>query len=908
MITKMCTKFSTLKSKAIGTMLAVIALSVTGCDKSKSAEEFILSSKHFTENNNLKSAILELKNAIRISPKNANYRYLLGELYLGQGSYNLAKKELERASDLGLYEAQLAIKLARVYFNLREEKLLNSLLMDNNISLSEDSRVVINVYLGVLAFQKGKVNEAQNFIDKAKDISEESIYSKYGDAWLTSKQNLEESLVIVNKILDENATFWEALLLKGHLLKAQEKFQQANNIYQEYIDKHPLEHQVRFFKAASLVAAKKFVQAEIEVDTLLELFPRHPVSSELKAVIRYNDDDFESAEKHARNAIQADPERKLAYLIGGVSSYRLNNIEQAYQDLIKINDQLQNNSLGKEILTATRIKLGYLNDLSDEFMENDNLSDLDVELLTVTSRAIAQQGDKQQASELLDRIDTNKVKSVNALTKIGLLKLSLSDSNDLKELTKAAELNEESPESKIILAVSLISKNQLNEAKRLLGTWLAEQPEEADFKVALAEILIRKGEFSKAEIALTNIVKESPNNIAAKFRLSQLKLNQNNFTTALQLFKDILEINHRHIGSLTALVSLSSTKELGIQAYLQTLWQEHKLVEISSALANSYVSIKEHENAISFLQKIDNQEGSRHHVLLGDIYLDMRDIAHAEAAYRAAVEKNNKDIHAITKYALSLDMQKKYHQALAVVEIGLANVHKNLTLELLEVNYLLFTNQAKSAELKFTINNIQSRTQPKVHHRLAGQIALAQHKYSLAIIHLDALVKLEYNKENVKMLAIAHAGVNDIDSAISVLKSFLLENKNDDIRANLAQLYLSSSFESAVEEYLLLVREYPNNALFHNNLSYAAARVGNMNLANKHIALALQLAPEHAQVLDTYGYIFYLQKKYAKALVYLEKANKKSPRDIGIARNLANCLIKLNRKEEADLLFAALKL
>ncbi|MCP4985569.1 MAG: tetratricopeptide repeat protein [Colwellia sp.] len=105
-----------------------------------------------------------------------------------------------------------------------------------------------------------------------------------------------------------------------------------------------------------------------------------------------------------------------------------------------------------------------------------------------------------------------------------------------------------------------------------------------------------------------------------------------------------------------------------------------------------------------------------------------------------------------------------------------------------------------------------------------------------------------------------------------------------------------------------MVREYPNNALFHNNLSYAAARVGNMNLANKHIALALQLAPEHAQVLDTYGYIFYLQKKYAKALVYLEKANKKSPRDIGIARNLANCLIKLNRKEEADLLFAALKL
>jgi len=891
-------------------MLAVTALLVVGCGQKKTAEEFINSSKHFVENNNSPAAILELKNAIRISPKNARYRYLLGDIYIEQGSYNLAKKELERARDLSLDEAQLPIKLARVYFNLREEKLLNSLLTDNYNNLLEDSRVVINVYLGVLAFQNDSVNKAQDFIDIAKDISEESIYSKYGAAWLTSQENIEESLVIVNQILNENKSFSEALLLKGHLFKAQKKFSQAINIYQEYIEKHPLEHQVSFFKVASLIEAKQFLEAENEVDKLLVLFPRHPVSNELKAIIRFNDGDFESAEKHARNAIQAGPDRTLAALIGGVSSYRLNNIEQAYQYLIKINAQLKNNSLGKKIFTATRIKLGYLNELSDEFMENENWSDVDIELLTITSRAIAKSGDKEKAKELLDRADINKTSSVNALTQVGLLKLSLSDSNDLKELTKAAELNEESPESKIILAVSLISKNQLNEAQRLLTTWLVEHPEEADFQVALAEILIRKGELAKAEIALTSIIKESPNNISAKFRLSQLKLGQNNFVAALQLLKDILDINNRHIGSLTSLVRLSSTKALGIQGYLHGLWQEHKFVELSSALANSYVAIKEHDKAVSFLQQIDNQESSRHYVLIGDIYLDKQDIVHAESAYRTAVEKNNKDIHAITRYALSLDMQKKYQQALTVVESGLANVHINLALELLEVNYLLFTNQAKSAGLKFTANNIQLRTQPKVYNRLAGQIALAQHKYSLAVTHLDALVQLEYNKENVKMLAIAHAGGNDIDSAISVLKSFLIENKNrnDDIRADLAQLYLSSNFESAIEQYLLLVAKYPQNALFHNNLSYAAARVNNMALANKHIVLALQLAPENTQVLDTYGYIFYVQKKYAKALVYLEKANKKAPRDIGIARNLANCLIKLNRKEEADSLLAVLKL
>jgi tetratricopeptide (TPR) repeat protein len=225
-------------------------------------------------------------------------------------------------------------------------------------------------------------------------------------------------------------------------------------------------------------------------------------------------------------------------------------------------------------------------------------------------------------------------------------------------------------------------------------------------------------------------------------------------------------------------------------------------------------------------------------------------------------------------------------------------------LELLEVNYLLFTNQTQKAENKFNSYEITDITQPLVYLRLGSQIALAQQKYHIAITYLSELVKLESNKKYVLMLAIAHSAVFDIDAAISVLTTFLYQENDIEVRMNLAQIYMINHLDLAKEQYIMLVDKYPQSLLINNNLALAAATTNDIKLAEKHITKAFEMAPENSDILDTYGFVEFKRENFAVALKYYLKASKIAPEDNDIKLHLVECFIKLNRLTEAKALLA----
>jgi len=887
-----------IKQAIIATSVCLIGL--VGCGDKNTSAEYIVSAKQLTINNQNQAAILELKNALRLEPNNAEIRGLLGKAYLKTGDVLFAESEFDKALTKGLEPKTLIHELYRTYLLLNKEDKLKELLMIND--LDEQQQIIVNIYIGMMYIQNNELAEAESYIIQASELSEDNLYSKLGMLWLNSGSSSDNALVAVDELLKIDSTLSEGILLKAHLLRSKGQVLEAASSYNDYLILHPLANHVKIFKASALVESEKFSEAEIEIDSLLNLYPNHPILNELKAIVRFYDNSFVEAESFARKSMQSDPERSLATLIGGISSFKLNNTEQAYRYLITLDGKLEDGHIGKKLLAITRLKLGYLNDIASGYSAESDISGFDIKMLTATSKAIAQKGNVENAREILRNIDSSKISNIDDLTQLGLLKLSFTDIEGLKDLQKAVSLNSENIESKIILAVSLISKNKLDEAETLLTTWINDNPTEPNLKVALAEVDIRRQNFDLAETKLKTIVSQYPKNVSSRFRLSQLSQNQNNNVEALTLLKQILDINNKHGGTLSRLVNLSEDKALGIQDYLLARWKADKSIELSTALSQSYVVINEHDKAIEILEKVDNKGSSRHFILIGDIYLDSQNIVEAEKAYSIAVTKNTTDIQAITKYALSLEIQKKYQKALEVIQKGLVEVKSNNVLELLEVNYLLFTNQSQLAENKFNNYNVKDSNQPIIYTRLGGQIALAQRKFEVAVIYLKELIKLENNKKNVLMLAMAYAGSSNINGAISTLTAFLEKEDNIDIRANLAQIYMSTNLNLAKEQYLLLVEKVPNNFLIHNNLAYAAVSTSDLALAIQHANSAFELAPENPQVIDTLGLISYIQKDYSKALGYYKQANAIAPNDKGIIQHMADCLIKMDRAEEAKAL------
>jgi putative PEP-CTERM system TPR-repeat lipoprotein len=877
-------------------------LGLASCGDNKTPSEYIALAKQLAASDQDRAAIIELKNAIKLTPNNAEARALLGSIYLKTGDVLSANSEFDKALNMGMSPQNIISDISRSYFLLNKLDELKEIVETSHLDVEQ--QIVVNTYIGIMHIRNGDLENAESYIMQATELSEDHLYSKLGVLWLKSRTYSDEVLTAVDDLLKKDKNFSEAILLKAHLLRSNGKNVEAAFTYDEYIDLHPLLYQVKIFKASALVAAEKYLEAEVEVDFLIEKYPRHPLINELKAVIRFYNNDFELAESFARKVTQDDNERVLANLIGGISAFKLKHIEQSYRFLITISEKLEHDHIGKKLLAITRLELGYLDDITNEYTSNSDISDFDIKILTATSKALAKQGSQVKAKHFLRNVDSTKINSIDQLTQLGLLKLSLADAEGLKDLQQAVNLNAKNIESKVILAVSLISQNQLDKAENLLKNWIQSHPNEPNLKVALAEVDIRRQSFDLAESKLKEVVNEYPNNISSRFRLSQLLQKQNNNLEALTLLKQILDINSKHGGALNNLVTLSKDKGLEIQAYLLSKWAAEQSIELSTALAQSYVAINEHEESIALLEKVDNKQSSRHYILMGDIYLDAQNIVEAEKSYSLAVDKNSTDIQAITKYALSLEMQKKYQQSLEVIQKGLNEVSSNNILELLEVNYLLFTNQIELAENKFNNYNIKDSNQPIIYTRLGGQIALAQQKFDVAIIYLDELVKLDSNKKNVLMLAMAYAGSRNMNGTISTLTDFLEKEENIDVRANLAQVYMSTNLALAKEQYLILVEKVSNNYLIHNNLAYAAVNTNDLSIAIQHAHKAIELAPDNPQVLDTLGFVSYIQKDYSKALGYYEQANALAPNDQGIIKHMADCLLKMGRSEDAKALLA----
>lgn len=99
-----------------------------------------------------------------------------------------------------------------------------------------------------------------------------------------------------------------------------------------------------------------------------------------------------------------------------------------------------------------------------------------------------------------------------------------------------------------------------------------------------------------------------------------------------------------------------------------------------------------------------------------------------------------------------------------------------------------------------------------------------------------------------------------------------------EIFSHLGDLYYAqNSSQEAFDYYEKALADNPKQINVLNNYAYyLATEGGNLEKAARMAAKAVELQPEMPYILDTYGYILYLQKNYTLAEIYLRKAIENS--------------------------------
>ncbi len=145
---------------------------------------------------------------------------------------------------------------------------------------------------------------------------------------------------------------------------------------------------------------------------------------------------------------------------------------------------------------------------------------------------------------------------------------------------------------------------------------------------------------------------------------------------------------------------------------------------------------------------------------------------------------------------------------------------------------------------------------------------------------------LEYNPDNLDLrryVAGCYYQMEEYDKAISAYEEVLSmvdstdTERRAEILTGIGDIYSQlKDTPKTIEYYENALQIDPLNSGALNNYAYYLAQLGeNLDRAEAMAALALKFEPDNANFIDTYAWVYFAKKDYAKALLYIKSAVEK---------------------------------
>ena len=908
-------------NKIIITSVITLALTLSACSEQKTAEQLMASANAFSLQGKFATAIIDYKNAVRLDPKNSVARLGLGRAYLNQGNYISAEKELERAVALGENFAQTATLLTQVKTRLNKSEEVERFVRASE-DLNDSDYIVILTYAGMSALTDGLVTKAQDYFSQAAAINQEDAFSQLASAYLLySERKFTAGLELSNSLLAEDSDFFEALLLQGYLNFASNNFEQASQDFSRYIIAYPYDNNIRFFQVNTLIKAQKFAQASALNDSLLKAFENSPLALQYKAQIAFQHGNYMSAREYASQAVGLNDTFVIAKMIAGVSSYKLDELEQAYGYLIALESLLPATHPINVILLSIKIKLGHTDDLALSVAKLNEIKNSDSYLLQITSAELMKAGDYASAQTLINKAVQVSPNNASLQLQRGALLLSQRDLSGIKSLEQALSIDPSLHDIEFALAREYLRGNEVAKAQAIANKWLELESHQLSGNILNGLIAMKLEKVTEAEKYFQNAVKIAPKSISAIYNLAIVAAFNKQMTKAIAGFKEVIALSPNHHNAIRRYTVLQIRQGHSAEAisFLNALHQQSKVngnplhKNLVIGLAQNLRISKQVPAAIALLESIKSEENlsPRYWSVLAASYRQMHQFKRVLTTYEQGLKEHGKSYILRVGYIGTLEKLQQFAPALALTKE--ANIHfpddDNLMtmrayLELANHNIQATKQQLKVLKDKGVFNNIITMTTAK--------LAIQEKQYDLAIELYSELYEQVPNSTGAINLARALQLSKQGNEAELVLENYLTNIVNDNrVRMLLAELYGMNNVDNnksakIITTYQKIIEAQPNNLAALNNLAWQQYQSDDLVNAQLNIEKAVLLAPENSAISESYGVILVANKRYEEAIEVLVNAINQGSIDVSAKVSLAEAYIAMQQHEQAKQLLSGL--
>ena len=237
-------------------------------------ETHINNAKTHIETGDIKSALIELKNALKVESNLPEARWLLGNIYLETGNGIAAHAELSKAQSLGYTDPELSnLLLEALLLQGEYEEVLDKSFTDKEMPVAVQV-LRANALLGLK-----KKDEAENLFRQALDRDNSYIGARSGLIRIALYDgNLEEGAALIEDSLNIDPKAHEVWLLKGQLAYLQNRPEDAEAAFSHAAELSANNVVAYLALTRTLLVQSKIEAAEDSIAFVEAEFPKHPLA------------------------------------------------------------------------------------------------------------------------------------------------------------------------------------------------------------------------------------------------------------------------------------------------------------------------------------------------------------------------------------------------------------------------------------------------------------------------------------------------------------------------------------------------------------------------------------------------------------------------------------------------------
>ncbi|MBV8740002.1 MAG: PEP-CTERM system TPR-repeat protein PrsT [Alphaproteobacteria bacterium] len=822
----------------LGTALAIVVL-LTTASSAVAAESpaSVKSADQYIENGNPKAAEIELRNAVRDAPQDAQLRIRLARVYLQLGDPISAEREARAARERNGAEADYLPVLDQALLRQGKFQELADLVYPGNRLPALESQV--RWALGMAAAGQHDNARAQSLLQDAIRLDPKAAPPKIGLARLIAASSPAQANKLLDEVLAANPRAVEALEIKGELARAKGDLQAAKSDFDAALQIDPQNVATRLSRASLNIAQGKYEAADEDLNPILKANPNNFMANYLRAVEEVKHKQYAAADRQLDQLSLAFDQFPAGYYVQGAIKVELGQYAQAEAILSKYLDRAQG----------------------------------DAKAARLAAFAALQQRAPSRAIEYLKPLAVQPKVDADTLTLLGNAYMASGKPElALQQFEKATALEPDNPTIETRMAISEIGVGQGKEGLAELERVFSTQAGVPIAGPTLVLAQLRAGQLDKAAGVAAALVKRDGNNPLYLTLSGMVKAAQKDVAGAEAEFHAALAPNPDFtpaMNDLAALYLSNGRADDAKKVYQAALARKADDVNALLGLANVASNQKKWSEATDYVNRARSAA--------------LNDPAPGMAQVRIYALQGNWTNAAAVAGALSAQFPKDLNiiQALAQAQFASGNINGAVT------------SYKRAYELAPNSTPILSRY-------LSLLISTKYYREASDVLR-DAIDRNPKNDALKTDLVRITADLDGVDAAVSRANLYAKDNPNDSIFPLVAaEMYENAGrWDDAINLLEAAAAAYPSDGTLTTALAALYDRTGHFAKAEALLAGQLKTDPKNAQAAALLGSLYLKARRSAEAQKVYDALLAQKSNDFAARLGLADVAIFENKWSEA---------